>query len=146
LRYLFHLAPIAFGLRRLDGAFPSAQPPTLKSGNSTRPKPKRCQATALQSARRLAAVVTIAILALIAHVALAGRVTLTNNLTIIETNFTYDGEDIVVSGATLTVHGPHAFNSHLLTNLTAPLLRYSLPFHAALMAPKCPSQCSSSTP
>jgi hypothetical protein len=32
----------------------------------------------------------------------------TTNLTLTETNFTYDGQDIVVSGATLTVDGRHS--------------------------------------
>lgn len=42
--------------------------------------------------------------------------TFTTNLTLSETNTTYDGQDIIVSAATLTLDGPHAFNSLLLTN------------------------------
>jgi hypothetical protein len=40
----------------------------------------------------------------------------TTNLTITETNFAYDGQDIVIDGATAAIDGPHAFNSLLLTN------------------------------
>ena len=42
--------------------------------------------------------------------------TFTNNVTLTETNNTYDGQDIVISGATVTIDGPHSFNSLLLTN------------------------------
>jgi hypothetical protein len=37
--------------------------------------------------------------------------TFTTDTTISSGNATYDGQDIVVSGCTLTVNGPHAFNS-----------------------------------
>jgi len=40
----------------------------------------------------------------------------TNNLTITESNTSFDGQDIVIDGATLTVDGRHSFNSLLLTN------------------------------
>ena len=40
----------------------------------------------------------------------------TTNLTLSETNFTYDGQDIVIQGATVTIDGPHAFHSLFLTN------------------------------
>jgi hypothetical protein len=40
----------------------------------------------------------------------------TNAVTISETNTTYDGQDIVVNGATVTINGTHRFNSLLLTN------------------------------
>jgi len=46
----------------------------------------------------------------------AATTTFTNNAVISEANSTFDGQDIVVRGATLTVDGPHAFNSLLLTN------------------------------
>lgn len=42
--------------------------------------------------------------------------TCTTNITITETNTTYDSQDIVISGATVTIDGPHSFNSVLLTN------------------------------
>jgi hypothetical protein len=42
--------------------------------------------------------------------------TFTTNLTLTETNFTYDGQDILIDGATVAIDGPHAFNSLLLTN------------------------------
>ena len=45
-----------------------------------------------------------------------GAATITTNLTLSEANLTYEGQDIVVSGATLTLDGPHAFNSLFLTN------------------------------
>lgn len=51
--------------------------------------------------------------------------TFTNNLPLSETNTAYDGQAIVISGAAR---------------------RYSALSHAVLMASKCPSQCSSSTP
>ena len=44
----------------------------------------------------------------------------TNNALITETDTAYDGQDIVVSGATLTVDGRHSFNSLLLTNGAVP--------------------------
>jgi hypothetical protein len=40
----------------------------------------------------------------------AATVTFTNSVTISETNLANEGEDIIVSGATLTADGPHAFN------------------------------------
>ncbi|MBE0540564.1 MAG: Ig-like domain-containing protein, partial [Verrucomicrobia bacterium] len=43
-------------------------------------------------------------------------VTFTNAVTISDTNTTYDGQDIVVDGATVTINGWHSFNSVLLTN------------------------------
>ena len=46
----------------------------------------------------------------------AAAITFTTGFTITETNFAYDGQDIVVSGAMLTVDGRHSFNSLLLTN------------------------------
>ena len=46
----------------------------------------------------------------------AATTTFTTSALISETNTAYNGQDIVVSGATLTVDGPHAFNSLLLTN------------------------------
>lgn len=40
----------------------------------------------------------------------------TTNAVISETNFAYDGQDIVIDGATVAIDGLHAFNSLLLTN------------------------------
>jgi hypothetical protein len=40
----------------------------------------------------------------------AATVTFTSNVTISETDLAYEGQDIIVSGATLTADGPHAFN------------------------------------
>ncbi|MCW5553064.1 MAG: Ig-like domain-containing protein [Verrucomicrobiae bacterium] len=42
--------------------------------------------------------------------------TFTNAVTISETDTNYDGQDIIVDGATVTIDGPHSFNSLLLTN------------------------------
>ena len=42
--------------------------------------------------------------------------TFTTAVTISESDTTYDGQDIVVNGATLTVNGAHSFASLLLTN------------------------------
>ena len=42
--------------------------------------------------------------------------TFTTPVTISESDTTYDGQDIVVNGATLTVNGAHRFASLLLTN------------------------------
>jgi hypothetical protein len=42
--------------------------------------------------------------------------TFTTNALITEADTSFDGQDIVVSGATLTVDGRHPFNSLLLTN------------------------------
>jgi len=42
-------------------------------------------------------------------------VTFTNAITISETNLTYDGQDIIVDGATVTIDGQHNFDSLLLT-------------------------------
>ena len=38
----------------------------------------------------------------------------TTNLTLSETNFAYDGQDIVINGATVAIDGPHTFSSTLL--------------------------------
>jgi hypothetical protein len=46
----------------------------------------------------------------------AHAATFTTNALISEANTAFDGQDIVVSGATLTVDGRHYFNSLLLTN------------------------------
>jgi hypothetical protein len=43
-------------------------------------------------------------------------VTFTNAATISETDTNYDGQDIVVDGATVTIDGPHSFNSVRLAN------------------------------
>src|SRR5215475_6762385 len=46
----------------------------------------------------------------------ASSAVFTNDVTISETDTNYDGQDIVVDGATVTVNGAHSFNSLLLTN------------------------------
>lgn len=46
----------------------------------------------------------------------SSAVTFTNAVTISETNNIHDGQDIVVDGATVTIDGPHSYNSVLLTN------------------------------
>ena len=46
----------------------------------------------------------------------ASAATFTNNVTLSETNTAYDGQDIIVDGATVTIDGPHSFNSVRLTN------------------------------
>ncbi|MCX6878216.1 MAG: hypothetical protein NTW21_31050, partial [Verrucomicrobia bacterium] len=46
----------------------------------------------------------------------AGAITFTTNTAIGAGNTTYDGEQITVSGCTLTVDGPHAFASLAVTN------------------------------
>jgi hypothetical protein len=46
----------------------------------------------------------------------ASVATFTTNALITEADTSFDGQDMVVSGATLTVDGRHAFNSLLLTN------------------------------
>lgn len=43
-------------------------------------------------------------------------VTFTNTVTISETNTAYDGQDIVVDGATVTIDGPHSFNPAYKSN------------------------------
>lgn len=43
-------------------------------------------------------------------------VTFSNAVTISETNTNYDGQAFTVDGATVTIDGPHSFNSLLLTN------------------------------
>jgi hypothetical protein len=40
----------------------------------------------------------------------------TNNITITEADISYDGQGIVIDGATVAIDGPHAFNSRLLTD------------------------------
>lgn len=47
---------------------------------------------------------------------LNAAVTFTNLASISETNTAYDGQDIFVDGAAVTIDGPHSFNSVLLTN------------------------------
>src|SRR5579864_3230195 len=53
------------------------------------------------------------ILALTATVAVPSRaaVTFTTNTLIDATNLTYDGQDIVIQGCTVTANGHHSFNS-----------------------------------
>src|SRR6266446_1906212 len=46
----------------------------------------------------------------------AHAATFTNDATITETNTAFDDQDIIVSGATVTIDGPHSFSSLLLTN------------------------------
>ena len=46
----------------------------------------------------------------------AQTATFTTPITIHEGDATYDGLDIVVDGTTVTINGPHTFNSLLLTN------------------------------
>ena len=58
----------------------------------------------------------LAALALALPLAGAKAITFTNNTAIGVGNTTYDGQDIIVSGCTLTVDGPHAFASLLVTN------------------------------
>ena len=41
--------------------------------------------------------------------------TFTTSAVISETNLTYDGQDIVISGATVAIDGSHRFDSLLLT-------------------------------
>ncbi len=48
--------------------------------------------------------------------AAAGTVTFTTNTLIDTTNLTYEGQDLVVQGCTVTVNGPHTFNSLSLQN------------------------------
>jgi hypothetical protein len=43
----------------------------------------------------------------------------TTPTTISETDTTYDGQDIVISGTTVAIDGAHSFNSLLLTNNAA---------------------------
>jgi len=45
-----------------------------------------------------------------------GATVFTNDATIAATNLSYEGDDIVVDGATLTVDGSHSFGLFLLTN------------------------------
>lgn len=55
-------------------------------------------------------------LALTLPLAGASAITFTSNTAIGVGNTTYDGQEIIVSGCTLTVDGPHSFASLLLTN------------------------------
>ncbi len=47
---------------------------------------------------------------------LVGAEIISQNQTIAENDLTYDGADLIVSNATVTINGRHAFNSLLLTN------------------------------
>ena len=49
------------------------------------------------------------LLAVLLNVPSALAATFTTNAVISETNFAYDGQDLVVSGATLTVDGRHSY-------------------------------------
>ena len=61
--------------------------------------------------RRFGKVLTLALvqLSLLVSSLEAAAITFTTGFTITETNFAYDGQDIVVSGATLTVDGRHSY-------------------------------------
>ncbi len=61
----------------------------------------------------------LCLLCLFAAIPQLSAATFTNNITITETNTTYEGQDIVISGATVTIDGPHSFNSIRLTNNAA---------------------------
>ena len=59
-------------------------------------------------------------LAVVGVAPLARAVTFTSNVTISEGVTTYDGQDIVVDGATATINGAHNFTSISLTNGAVP--------------------------
>ena len=67
--------------------------------------------------RRFGNLLTLALvqLSLLVSSLEAAAITFTTGFTITETNFAYDGQDIVISGATVAIDGAHAFNSLLLT-------------------------------
>ena len=60
--------------------------------------------------------VTLAAMPFLCAPSSQAQVVFTNNATISETNASYDSQDIAISGATVTIDGPHSFNSLLLTN------------------------------
>ena len=68
--------------------------------------------------RRFRSALTLALvqLSLLVSSLEAAAITFTTGFTITETNFAYDGQDIVISGATIAIDGPQGFNSLLLTN------------------------------
>ena len=66
--------------------------------------------------RLLPLVILLLLLLLLSPLAPAATVTFTNAVTISETNASYDGQNLIVSGATVTMDGSHRFNSLLLTN------------------------------
>ena len=46
----------------------------------------------------------------------ASAAVFTTSATLSESDTNYDGQDIVIDGATVAIDGPHAFNSLLLTH------------------------------
>jgi hypothetical protein len=60
--------------------------------------------------------VVILILLILSSSAPAATVVFTTNVTLTESDTTYDGQDIIVINATVSIDGSHAFNSLLLTN------------------------------
>jgi hypothetical protein len=63
-----------------------------------------------------ASFLAVFILALLLGAARSQGITFTTNTTIIEGDITYNGQDVIVDGATVTINGAHSFNSVLLTN------------------------------
>jgi hypothetical protein len=61
------------------------------------------------------------LLLLLLFPSLAPAAVFTTNLTLTETNFAYDGQDIVIDGAMVAIDGLHAFNSYAKTSLALAL-------------------------
>ena len=55
-------------------------------------------------------------LAVVCFAPLSHAVTFTSNVTISEGDTTYDGQDIIMDGATATINGAHSFTSLSLIN------------------------------
>ena len=79
-------------------------PPTTNVG-----LPASGSGSAFRSSRALVALALW--LAVVGFAPLARAVTFTTNVTISEGDTTYDGQDIIVDGATATINGAHSFTS-----------------------------------
>lgn len=66
----------------------------------------------------------------------------TTNLTITETNLAYDGQDIVISGATVAIDGPHAFDSPYDSKKRSNPLARSAVFNSPSCVHSRPSRCN----
>ena len=92
----------------------AAQTHTMMSPKTNSGLPVSGSGLAFRFSRAL--VLFVLSLAVVGFAPLARAVTFTSNVTISEGDTTYDGQDIIVDGATATINGAHSFTSLSLTN------------------------------
>jgi hypothetical protein len=112
LLLVFALAMRGRGAHNRAAQTRTSMPPTTNVG-----LPAFGSGSAFRFARTLVAFVLW--LAMVGFAPVSRAVTFTSNVTISEGDTTYDGQDIIVDGATATINGAHSFNSlSLIRRLT----------------------------